>query len=148
MRSAGIVLVAILMMPPFAYAKGEDAASQVLGGVQEAGHTAVQSIESLRLMVFEGSTAKIEALKEARAREEERLRAEVKDDVNVDALITAQARPHVDNVEDSSGIVEGLMMQALQVVTFIFGQMFVFYPLLIIVLLWFVRFVWRKVAAR
>jgi|SRR3989338_2888290 len=139
-----IAIICIALPASARATSGSEIASETLG----FGATAFNMIETFRLMVYEGATAKVGEIKEERQRETERLKAQVKDDANVDALITAQARPHVENVEDSSGIVEGLMMQALSVVTFIFGQVFVFYSLLIIILLWFVRFVWKKVAAR
>src|SRR3989344_7477079 len=119
---------------------GSEIASETLG----FGATAFNMIETFRLMVYEGATAKVGEIKEERQRETERLKAQVKDDANVDALITAQARPHVENVEDSSGIVEGLMMQVLSVVTFIFGQVFVFYPLIIVFIFWLIRMTWKR----
>ena len=146
MRITGLFVAVLLSLPVSAQAQGGDAVSQAMAIANNTFGGIFRTTESFRLMVYESAQGEIDRIKEERRLAEEQLYASVEQDVSVERLLTAQARPKTDSlqVKDSSGIIDGIIMQSLQVGAFVFGTVFVFYPLLIIILFLIVRFIWRR----
>lgn len=118
--------------------------------VQEMGRTLFENMEAFRVGTAEQIQRTVSTLKEERAVREAALKESATREITVEAVLTDKTRPQIDKVriEDSSGIGDGLLLQILSPIGFIFGSPFIFYPLSILILFFLLRIIFRRVFSR
>jgi hypothetical protein len=84
-------------------------------------------------------------LKEAEAAKKTAQEAAVPEDgTDLDKIFVAEPKPISEQVKDSSGILAGVKVQAYKALSFIFNNVYAFYIILIVFVLWILRKIWRR----
>ncbi|HWO07456.1 MAG TPA: Ig-like domain-containing protein [Candidatus Paceibacterota bacterium] len=63
---------------------------------------------------------------------------------DIEEKLVADPKPLSEQLQDTSGMFEGLKIQAYKALLFVFDNIFVFYFLSIVIILWIVRKIWRR----
>lgn len=98
--------------------------------------------EELRNSAADYFDAKLAETEAARKAKQEA--AKPNDGADLGKLLVAEPKSLTDQVKDTSGLLEGIKMQAYKMLSFIFGNIYAFYIVLIFIVLWILRKIWKR----
>lgn len=63
---------------------------------------------------------------------------------NIEDVVVAPPKPLSEQVQDTSGLLEGIKAQAYKVLSYVFNNVYLFYIIIIVFVLWILRKIWRR----
>jgi hypothetical protein len=151
----GISFVLVFGAVVFANAQTEDAPAsaasdqvgavigQIIGIVKSTTTTVFGKTE-----VFRTSTAAYfeRKLSEAQVARMEKWAAaqNIEDGADLDKLLVAEPKPLMDQIQDSSGLFEGIKIQAYKMLAFVFNTAYAFYAILALIVFWILRKIYKR----
>ena len=117
-----------------------DFVGQATSVAKNTGSLLFAKTEGFRLSAgdyFDTKIAEAEAVRKAK-------QAAAGEEMDLDERLVAGPKPFMEQLKDTSGLFEGIKIQAYKVLAFIFGNVYAFYIVIILFVLWLLRKVWRR----